>query len=216
MSDSTSLFQALTASTANLAARIHEKLDSVSPAALGGRNADTTVDLTWGYYGGDLLVDGVATAIANGTRALTPSATNYLTISRTGTVSIGTTAPAGDMLLYTIVAGAASVSSYTDNRTPKAIDRLSHGLASIALTTANVTLTQAQAMCDTLVVTGALTAVRDLVVPLVRRRWAVRHTGTGFDCRVIGATGTGITIGIGKAAIVECDGTNVNRITADV
>jgi hypothetical protein len=44
----------------------------------------------------------------------------------------------------------------------------------------------------------------------------VRHNGTAFDIRVIGATGTGITIGIGKVAIVECDGTNVLRITADV
>lgn len=80
---------------------------------------------------------------------------------------------------------------------------------------ANVTLTQAQALCDTLTITGTLTAARDVVVPLVRRRWVVRHTGTSFDIQVIGASGTGITVAVGKVAIVECDGTNVLRVTAD-
>jgi hypothetical protein len=50
----------------------------------------------------------------------------------------------------------------------------------------------------------------------VRRRWLIRHTGTAFGVRIIGATGTGITVGIGLSAFVECDGTNVFRCTADV
>lgn len=215
MSDSTSLFDQLLTSAANLPTRINELLDSVSPASLGGRRASTTTGLTWGYYGGDVLVNGVPTAVANGTVALTASTTNYVSINQAGAVSVATAVNAANTPLYTVVTGASTVSSYTDTRTPKSMARLNHGIASQALTTANVTLTQAQALCDSLVITGALTAIRDLVVPLVRRQWTVRHTGTGFDARVIGASGTGVTVGIGKACIVECDGTNVNRITLD-
>ena len=60
-----------------------------------------------------------------------------------------------------------------------------------------------------------VTATRDVIVPLVPRVWFVRNTCTGGSIRVIGASGTGITIATVKAAIVSCDGTNVNRITAD-
>ena len=80
---------------------------------------------------------------------------------------------------------------------------------------ANQTITQAQALCDTLITTGALTATRNLVVPLVRRRWVVRNNCTGGSVQVIGASGTGVTIATAKVAIVECDGTNVLRVTAD-
>jgi hypothetical protein len=216
MSSSASLFDQLATSQAGKEVRINALLNSVSPTALGGRRESTTTGITWGYYGGQLLVNGVATAVANGTVTLTVSTTNYVGISQAGVVSTATTRTAGNAPLYSVVTSSSAVIGYTDERTPESMARLNYGSASQALTAANVTLTQAQALCETLVVTGALTAVRDLVVPLVRRRWAVRHTGTGFDMRVIGATGTGITIGIGKAAIVECDGTNVNRLTADV
>jgi hypothetical protein len=215
MSDSTSLIDALAASSSNLPLRINELFDSVSTAMLGARRAGTTTGLTWGYYGGKLLINGVPTAIASGTKTLTGSATNYITLSRAGTVSVGASAPVGDMLLYTIVAGASTVTSYTDNRTQKSFDRLSTGIATQAMADANQTLTQAQAMCDVLKTTGALTGTRNLVVPLTQRQWSVRNTCTGGSIQVIGSSGTGVTIATGKAAIVVCDGTNVDRVTAD-
>jgi len=214
--DSTTLFDELATSQAGKEVRINELLNAHSPAAVGGRRASTTTGLTWGFYGGKLLINGTVTAIANGTVTLTGSATNYVSLSQAGAVAVATSRNAQHIPLYTVITSVAAITSYTDERRPELFARLAYGITSQALTTANVTLTQAQALCDTLVVTGALTAVRDLVVPLVRRRWAVRHTGSGFDCRVIGATGTGVTVGIGKACIVECDGTNVNRLTADV
>ncbi len=65
---------------------------------------------------------------------------------------------------------------------------------------------------------GALTATRNFVVPLVSGyRWAIFNNTTGAQSiQVIGATGTGITIATGKRAIVECDGTNIVRLTADI
>jgi hypothetical protein len=216
MSSSASKFDQLATSQAGKEVRINELMDSVSPAALGARRASTTTGLTWGYYGGTLMVNGVATDVASGTVALTGSTTNYVSISQAGVVSVATTRTAGNAPLYLVTTSSGAVTSYTDERTPEGMRRLTRGQATQALTTANVTLTQAQSLCDTLVITGALTGVRDLVVPLVRRQWVVRHTGTDFAARVIGATGTGVTVGIGATCIVECDGTNVNRITADV
>ena len=163
-----------------------------------------------------MLINGVLTTIANGTVTLTASVTNYVGLSQAGTVvNTATTPNPLHIPLYTVVTGASTITSYTDTRTAKNLDRQMHGSTSQALTTANVTLTQAQAMCDTLVVTGALTASRDLIVPLIRRRWTIKHDGTAFGVRIIGASGTGITVGVAKVAIVECDGTNVFRVTAD-
>lgn len=216
MADSATNLPQLSASQNNQEARFNELLDAASPGTYFGRNAATCSGLTWGYLGGELLIDGVGNTVANGTLALTASTTNFVHLSRAGVLSASTTRDPLLVTLYSVTTGTATVTSYTDERVAKSIERLSHSAAAIALTTANVTLTQAQALCDTLTVTGALTAVRDLVVPLVRRRWLIRHTGTAFGVRIIGASGTGITVGIGLSAFVECDGTNVFRVTADV
>jgi hypothetical protein len=80
---------------------------------------------------------------------------------------------------------------------------------------ANQTLTAAEARCDILETTGALTAQRNLVVPLGAKQWTVFANVTGFGVQVIGASGTGIVIAIGKRAIIYADGTNVVRVTAD-
>lgn len=215
MADSTTNLFQLSESQDNQEAVVNELFDAASPSTYFGRNADTLSGLTWGYFGGKLLIDGLETTIANGTLTLSASATNYVQISRAGVVSSATSRDPLLAPLYTVVTGITGVTSYTDERDTKAISRLSHGAASIALTTANVTLSQAQALCETLTVTGTLTGVRDLIVPLVRRRWLIRHTGSSFGARVIGASGTGITVAVGASALVECDGTNVFRVTAD-
>lgn len=216
MSDSSSLVDQLSPSQANQEARINELTDASSPATLGGRRASTTTGLTWGFYGGKLLVNGVPTAIANGTVALTASTTNYVQLTQAGTVVVGTTRDPRYAPLYSVVTGASTVTSYTDERDPLALPRLAHGQGTQAMADANQTITQDLALCNTLITTGALTAQRNLVVPLVRRAWSVRNNCTGFGVQVIGASGTGIVIGVGKVAVVECDGTNVLRVTADL
>jgi hypothetical protein len=81
---------------------------------------------------------------------------------------------------------------------------------------ANVTLTSAEAQNNIIECTGALTALRDLIVPLTAKQWTVyANTTGGFGVRVIGASGTGITVADTKHAIVYADGTNVVRVTAD-
>lgn len=62
----------------------------------------------------------------------------------------------------------------------------------------------------------ALTATRDIIVPLDPRQWTIWNNTTGAQSiRVIGPTGTGITIANGKHAIVYANGANIIRVTPD-
>lgn len=215
MADSTTPLFTITASQNNKETRINELFDAASPATYFGRNADTTTGLTWGHFAAKVLINGVETSIASGTKTLAAGSTNYLSVSQAGVVSIGTVRLANECPLYTIVTGVSTVTTYTDERDPKAIAAFFSGRATQAMADANQTLTQAQALCEVIETTGALTGTRNLVMPL--RRWVktFRNSCTGGSIQVIGATGTGITIATVKVAILECDGTNVLRVTAD-
>ncbi len=118
MSNSTSLLDLISSSQAQKEVTANALLDAGSPATLYGRRASTTSALTWGFYGGYLNILGTLTAIANGTVALTGSATNYVESDpATGAVTSNTSAfTAGRIRLYTVVTGASSVTSYTDWR----------------------------------------------------------------------------------------------------
>jgi len=214
MADSTTNLDPVLAVSYSKEAQLNALMDAASPATTYGRRASTTSGLIWGYYGGKVVLAGVVTAIANGTVTLTASATNYLQAHPdTGAVSVNTTGfTAGYLPLYTIVAGTASVTSYTDQR---ALALATNATLAKALSDANATLTQAEAANATLTFTGTLTATRDIIVPLVgKRQWTV-YNGTGQSLRFIGASGTGITVATVKHAIVRSDGTNIVRVTAD-
>ncbi|MDD5247527.1 MAG: hypothetical protein PHY45_00980 [Rhodocyclaceae bacterium] len=119
MADSTTILDTISSSQAAKEVTANALFDAGSPSTLFGRRASTTAALTWGYYGGRFTkADGTRTSIANGTVALTASATNYLQADQTGVVSVNTSGfTAGQSPLYTIVAGASTVTSYTDERT---------------------------------------------------------------------------------------------------
>ena len=216
MADRTSNIDALPDGATGQETRVNELLDAASLGTFFGRRASTTpAGLVWGYYGGEMLINGVPTTVANGTVTLNNNATNYVQLTQAGTVVVATTRDPRYAPLYQCVASAGVVTDYLDERSTEAFQRLAYGIATQAMADANQTISQDKALCETLVTTGALTATRNLVVPLVRRRWVVRNTCTGGSIQVIGATGTGTTIATVKTAIVECDGTNVLRITAD-
>lgn len=97
----------------------NENFEAVQTSAIFGRHASATAALTWAYYGGSFLADdGSILTIANGTLALTAGQTNYVEADpTTGAVSANTAGfTAGAIPLYQIVAGAATVTSYTDKR----------------------------------------------------------------------------------------------------
>jgi hypothetical protein len=78
---------------------------------------------------------------------------------------------------------------------------------------ANLTLTLAQADPFELLITsdGASTAMRKVIVPLIAGKTWLIHNGTsdGYPIQVIGATGTGVIVANGAAAVLATDGTNV-------
>ena len=195
---------------------INENFTSVLPAELFAYSPVTSTALTWGYRGGQWPVNGLPTTMADGTVALTASSTNYVGLSQAGAiVNTVTTRNPLHTPLYTVVTGVSTVTTITDTRNAALMTKMAYGIGTQSMADANQTLTQTLALCDTIVTTGALTGTRNVVVPLVRRRWTVRNTCTGGSVQVIGASGTGITIATVKTAIVECDGTNVLRVTAD-
>jgi hypothetical protein len=88
------------------------------------------------------------------------------------------------------------------------------GVTSITMADANYTLTSFNGVTDearnaVLVVTGTNNAVRDLIPPVAEKLYTVvNNTSGGFAIRVIGATGTGVSIVSGATQVVYCDGTN--------
>ena len=191
--------------------------DAVSPAAIYGLNVATTTGLTIGLHGGKILLAGVITTIAAQTLALTVSATNYVEAHPdTGAVSKNTTAFTPGYLPIAVVTtnttGIVPSTGFVDSRT---VALATNSALDKALSDANATLTQPEAVNATLTFTGTLTATRDVVIPLVgKKQWTV-YNGTGQSLRFIGASGTGITVATLKHAIVRSDGTNIVRVTAD-
>lgn len=88
------------------------------------------------------------------------------------------------------------------------------GVTSITMSDANYTLTSFNGVLDearnaVLVVTGTNNAVRDLIPPVAEKLYTiVNNTTGGFAIRVIGASGTGVSIPNGATCLVYCDGTN--------
>ncbi len=223
MSGSTSLLDLLSSQQLGKDATANDLFNAGSPATLFARRGNNVSSgLNWFYYGGTILVDGVFTLIANNTVALVLSAstTNYIEATRAGVVSKNTTSfTAGSIPLYTAVTGASSVTSYTDNRAWVLPAGVAQRSAIVMASDANITLSQAQAVCTILSVTSSvsLTTTRNVVVPLAAQQWTVYNGTTGAQSlQFIGPSGTGITVANGKRAILYSDGTNVVRVTADV
>jgi hypothetical protein len=218
MSDSSSPLAGALLATNQTAkeAAANELFLSASQTMIFARRAATTSGLTWGYFGGRIVIDGTPTAISNGTVSLTASTTNYVEVNRSGVVSVATSRSADKAPLYKVITGTSSITSYEDERDATALARLFFARAAQAMGDANQTLTQTQALCDSIELTGTLTALRDVIVPTVRRQWTIFANVTGgFGVRVKTAAGSGITVADGKRAILECDGTNVVRVTPD-
>lgn len=218
MSDSTTPFGTIATSQTNQTSKANALFDAVAPVAIYALNAATTTGLTLGYHGGKISVGGVVTVIADGTIAMTASVTNYVEASPlTGSVTKNSTAyTPGYLRIGRAVTGTASITTWYDDR------YLGFGNQTRMLTKgfpsdANYTLTQPEADVDVIKISaGTISTTRDFIVPIIFPKvWTVVN-GTAQSVRIIGSSGTGITIATTKAAMVMADGTNVIRLTADV
>jgi len=217
MSDSSTPFGTVATGQSNQTSKANALLDAVAPVAIYGLKAASTSGLTLGYHGGKISINGVVTTIADGTLAMTASVTNYVEASpQTGAVSKNTTAyTPGYWRIGRAVTGTASITTWYDDR------YLGFGQQTRMLTKAfpsdaNYTLTQPEADVDVIKISaGTISTTRDFVVPIsFPKAWIVVNL-TAQSVRIIGASGTGITIATTKAATVMADGTNVIRLTAD-
>jgi hypothetical protein len=187
--------------------------NALSPASLLG--SKVLSGLTWSAYGGAMVIDGVLTVIADQEVNLTASATNYIEATRAGVLSKNTTGfTAGSIPLYTAVVGTTSVSSWIDYRAWAQPQHIT-SKASVAVTTADVTLTQAQAACRYLTITGVLTGNRNVIVPAEWEGIVYCSNSGAYTTTIKTSAGAGIVVAQTKRALLLADGTDVVRVTAD-
>jgi hypothetical protein len=218
MADSTTPFGTIASGQGNQSSKANALFDAASPVAIYGYKYATTSGLTLGYHGGKITVNGVVTTIADGTLVMTASSTNYVEANPvTGAVSKNTTSyTPGHWRIGRAVTGTGSITTWYDDR------YLCFGQQTRLQTKAfpsdaNYTLTQPEADVDVISITaGTISTTRDFIVPIAFPKvWTVINK-TAQSVRIIGASGTGITIATVKTATVMADGTNVIRLTADV
>jgi len=89
------------------------------------------------------------------------------------------------------------------------VDR-GNGMTTVAMADANQTLTKTQYAKKTLKATGALTASRNMILPLIEgASWHVINATTGsYPIMAGGATGTKVTVPVQTGKQIFCDGTN--------
>jgi len=84
------------------------------------------------------------------------------------------------------------------------------GSQTITVTTADVTVTQLQSAYPVLIISGALTAARNLILPTIVGEWIIQNNTTGaFTLTAKTASGTGVTLTQNASTYVYGDGTNI-------
>lgn len=218
MSDSTTPFGTIAVGQGDQAAKANALFDASAPVAIYAKKYATTTGLTLGFHGGKISVNGVITVIGDGTLTLSASLTNYVEANpSTGVVSKNTSAyTPGYWRIGRAVTGTASITTWHDDRFVN-FAKQTWLLTKAFPSDANYTLTQPEAEADVISITaGTISTTRDFIVPIsFPKVWTVINK-TAQSVRIIGATGTGITIATVKTATVMADGTNVVRLTADV
>ena len=102
----------------------------------------------------------------------------------------------------------------TNNNLGTLLEQAITGVVTITMTDANYTLTNYNGVSDearnaVIVATGTNSAQRDIIAPLVEKVYTIKNsTVGGYAVRIIGVSGTGITIPNGVTTSVYCDGTN--------
>jgi hypothetical protein len=111
----------------------------------------------------------------------------------------------------------------TNNNLGALLEQAVSGVITITMSDANYTMSNFNGVVDearnqVLIVTGTLTATRNLIAPLVEKTYVVQNNTTGSQSiQLIGSSGLGVTIPNGIAAYVYSDGINFyNAISGSV
>lgn len=101
------------------------------------------------------------------------------------------------------------------------IDEAIAGVAAITMSDANYTLTVADGATDqsrkaVLVMSGTLSAARDVICPTSQKVYIIKNSTTGgFAITLKTSGGTGVSVPNGSTVLAYCDGTNV-ELAADI
>jgi microcystin-dependent protein len=102
----------------------------------------------------------------------------------------------------------------TNNNLGGLIEQAIGGVVTISMVDANYTLSNFNGVVDearnaVIVATGALSAQRNIIAPLVEKTYAIQNNTTGgFAVQIIGPSGTGVIVPNGSTVLVYCNGTN--------
>ena len=105
----------------------------------------------------------------------------------------------------------------TNNNLGALLEQAITGVATISMVDANYTLSNFNGVVDesrnqVITATGALSAQRNIIAPLVEKTYTIRNSTTGgFGVQIIGPSGTGVIVPNGATVLVYCDGTNFLR-----
>jgi hypothetical protein len=216
-------FQTINAS-ASPETQVNENFETIDYTSVYGKRHPVTTALTWGYYGG--MWGGFTITAATLTLS---NSTNYLVVARaTGVFSTSTSSTNWDNPLdyarvYKIVCSGSVVTSVEDHRAgPGGVFQPTEStttlVKAIGSPDANITLTATEAVAQVIEITGNPASERDIIVPVATgRQWTFFCNTTGAGIRVVGSGSptTGISIAVGKHAIVRANGSTVLRVTAD-
>lgn len=223
MADSTTHLDNIVQGSGSQDIQANALYDAASPATLYGRRAATCSGLTWGYFGGNVTkVDGSQTTLANATVSLTASTTNYITaLKDSGAVYCNTTTTAWNdtanyWRLYSVVAGTATVTSYTDEREIGRMTGVGTGLIAPVTKTGDFTLSsnENEVICNgTASITVTLPGASSWVGRKVRIKTRAAYTVVSASSNVVpldtDTAGTAILAATaGKWAELVSDGTN--------
>ena len=223
MADSTTNLDTIVQGSGSQDLQANALYDAASPATLYGRRAATCSGLTWGYFGGNVTkADGSQTTLANATVSLTASATNYITaLKDSGVVYCNTTTTAWNdtanyWRFYSVVAGTATVTSYTDEREIGRMTGVGTGLVAPVTKTGDFTLgsNENEVICNgTASITVTLPGASSWVGRKVRIKTRAAYTVVSASSNVkpldTDTAGTAILAATaGKWAELVSDGSN--------
>lgn len=89
------------------------------------------------------------------------------------------------------------------------------GLGSLTMTSADYTATTLESQNSVLKLSGTLGAGRALILPATVGKSVVIHNAADQIVTVKTTGGSGVAVGIGKKAVLYCDGSDYVRVTAD-
>jgi microcystin-dependent protein len=110
---------------------------------------------------------------------------------------------------------AANWGNTTNTNLGTLLEQAITGVSTITMTDANYTLVSGNGISDqarnaVVIMSGTLTATRNVVVPTSNKFYAVRNATTGGQSILVKTSaGTGVTLANGFTQLMYCDGTNV-------